>query len=87
MVSGLLEHHWWATALLLQEHLEVKLLVQGDGPFGPLRGLCNLAAGRCSDLVRLQVNMGERCPSDSGGQTVSFIVDYVPGHRCQWQAS
>lgn len=24
--------------------------------------------------------MGERCPSDSGGQTVSFIVDYVPGH-------
>lgn len=40
----------------------------------------NLAAGRCSDLVRLQVNMGE----------VSLRLrraDYVPGRCCQWQAS
>lgn len=45
MVSELLEHHWWATALLLQEHLEVKLLVQETGLLGLSVVFVNLAAG------------------------------------------
>lgn len=42
----------------------------------------NLAAGRCSDLVRLQVNMGEVSLRLRRGDCFFYCR-----HCCQWQAS